>query len=349
MKIKILSLAILLLVAAQAPAQRAFTIEAQNYDINNNLDLRAVVSIFAESKNLKDFEMRLNDERYQISNLDLNNDGWIDYLRVVETSERDLHLVVIQAVLDRDTYQDVATIVVEKRNNPQIYVRIIGNPYLYGVNYIIEPVFVREPVIFTFFWSSHYRPWRSPYYWEYYPKFYHPRPPVKVNIYMGHIHRYIPRDCKFYYHTTVNIYHNDVYVKLHQTVRRNDYERKHPEKSFNNRNKGIANKAEFNSARRTSSEANRRKVNQTNENYRKTSSRNLQSSSSSGNDERRNQNSSRGTEINNRPQQEQNVSGSQRRSAESSASASPSQKSSTRSSRGNAAEHSNNQKHSERR
>ena len=86
MKTKILGLAALLLFATQTPAQRTFTVEARNYDISDNLDLRAVASIFAESRDLSDFEMRLNDARYQISNLDLNNDGWIDYLRVVETS-----------------------------------------------------------------------------------------------------------------------------------------------------------------------------------------------------------------------------------------------------------------------
>ncbi|MDR2848747.1 MAG: hypothetical protein LBV39_06535, partial [Bacteroidales bacterium] len=57
-------------------------------DISYNLDLRAVASIFADARNLEDFEYRLNNVDHGISNLDLNNDGFIDYLRVVETFEK---------------------------------------------------------------------------------------------------------------------------------------------------------------------------------------------------------------------------------------------------------------------
>lgn len=296
MKTKILGLAALLLLATQTPAQSTFTVETRNYDISDNLDLRAVASIFAESTDLSDFEMRLNDARYQISNLDLNNDGWIDYLRVVETSDRNLHLVVIQAVLDRYTYQDVASIVVEKRNSPEVYVQVIGDPYIFGVNYIIEPVFVRRPVIFNFFWSRNYRPWHSPYYWGYYPRYYRPLRPVEVNIYLGHVHRIIPRDYKFHYHNTVNIYYKDSYMRLHQTVRRNDFERTHPERSFSSRNQNVANKAEFNNAtRRTStSEQERRIVNQENGSRRITTSpTNSGYNRSENNSSRRSQNTGR--------------------------------------------------------
>ncbi len=55
MKTKILGLAALLLFATQTPAQSTFTVEARNYDISDNLDLRAVASIFAESRDLSDF------------------------------------------------------------------------------------------------------------------------------------------------------------------------------------------------------------------------------------------------------------------------------------------------------
>jgi len=294
MKTKILGLAALLLFATQTPAQRTFTVEARNYDISDNLDLRAVASIFAESRDLSDFEMRLNDARYQISNLDLNNDGWIDYLRVVETSGGNLHLVVIQVVLDRYTYQDVASIVVEKRNSPQVYVQIIGDPYLFGVNYVIEPIFVRQPVIFSFFWSKNYRPWHSPYYWGYYPRHYRPLRPVEVNIYLGHVHHIIPRDYKFHYHNSVNIYYRDAYARLHQTVRRNDFERTHPERGFNSRNKNVANKAELNnSSRRSSTEQERRIVNQDNGSRRISTSSSDSRYNSENNSSRRSQNTGR--------------------------------------------------------
>lgn len=88
----------------QLQAQNRITVEAYNNDISYYLDLKAVASVFGDSRDLEDFERRINDYDSGISNLDLNGDGYIDYLRVIETSENNVHLVVIQAVLDRDTY-----------------------------------------------------------------------------------------------------------------------------------------------------------------------------------------------------------------------------------------------------
>src|SRR5690606_2331060 len=72
---------------------------AKNRDISDNLDLQAVASIFGEAKDLEDFEKKLNDSALQISNLDLNQDGYVDYLRVLEVAEGDTRVIVIQAVL----------------------------------------------------------------------------------------------------------------------------------------------------------------------------------------------------------------------------------------------------------
>ena len=69
-------------------AQDKITVEAQTTDISNNLDLKAVATVFGESANLEEFEKKLNDYDTQISNLDLNNDGQVDYLRVIEKNEK---------------------------------------------------------------------------------------------------------------------------------------------------------------------------------------------------------------------------------------------------------------------
>jgi len=53
----------------QSAAQDVTTITANSDDISDNLDLEAVASIFGESKDLEDFEKRLNDPKTQISNL----------------------------------------------------------------------------------------------------------------------------------------------------------------------------------------------------------------------------------------------------------------------------------------
>jgi hypothetical protein len=150
MKTTITSL-LLALCMTGAMAQKKITVEAKNADISNNLDLQAVASLFGEVDNLEDFERKLNDYDSELSNLDLNNDGEVDYLRVVESSEKGVHIILIQAVLAKDVFQDVATIAVEKKNNRKTYVQVIGNPFIYGNNYIIEPVYIYTPRIYTTF------------------------------------------------------------------------------------------------------------------------------------------------------------------------------------------------------
>src|SRR5690554_115552 len=127
------------------------TVVAQNYDISDNLDLQAVASIFGESNDLEDFERRLNDPSLQISNLDLNRDNYVDYLRVVEIAEGDVRIIVIQAVLGQDQFQDVATIEMERQRNKTVHVQIVGNSYIYGPNYIYEPYYNTTPLFFDMF------------------------------------------------------------------------------------------------------------------------------------------------------------------------------------------------------
>ncbi len=245
MKTKVASLlAVFFMIAAQSMAQQTITVEAQNSDISNNLDLQAVASAFGESTDLEDFERRLNDYDSQISNLDLNNDGEVDYLRVIESAENNVHVVVIQAVLDRDVFQDVATIVVDKKNDRRTYVQVVGDPYLFGDNYIIEPVYVYTPSIFSFFWGPRYRAWYSPYYWGYYPSYYRYRRPFALDIYLSHIQMHINHNYRYYY---TNRWRNEHAERIYNSMGRHDYAHRYPDRTFVRRNENIRNKNEFNS------------------------------------------------------------------------------------------------------
>lgn len=83
---------------------------AESSDISYNLDLRAVANVFADSRDLEEFEQRVNDYNTGINNLDLNADGQVDYLRVIESAKGNTHLVVLQAVIGYDMYRDVASL-----------------------------------------------------------------------------------------------------------------------------------------------------------------------------------------------------------------------------------------------
>ena len=165
----------MMLMGVLAFAQEIITVSANSEDISQSLDLKVVAKLFAEASTTEQFEIALNNPDSAYSNLDLNGDNQIDYLRVVETGSGKSRLIVIQAVLAKDIYQDVASIYVEKDEQEQVSVQIIGDEYIYGTNYIIEPVYIYRPVIYTYLWSSVWHPWYSPWYWNYYPHWWYHR------------------------------------------------------------------------------------------------------------------------------------------------------------------------------
>jgi hypothetical protein len=251
MKTTILSLTMLSILSfTNVFAQDRTTVTATNNEISDNLDLRAVASIFGDSENLADFERRLNDPKIQISNLDLNGDNKVDYLRVIETVEGNVHLIVIQSVLGRDTFQDIATVEVERDRHNQIQVQVVGDVYMYGDNYIYEPVYAYTPVIYTSFWVSHYRPYYSSWYWGFYPSFYVAWTPFPIYTYQNHINVCINN---YHHYNYVNyrrcgvVYNNYYYYGR----RGNAYEREYPNRSFEHRNNGYTNRYELDNNRRT--------------------------------------------------------------------------------------------------
>ena len=234
--IKLLALFGMFFAFTTVQAQDITTINASDESIGENLDLEAVATAFGDSKDLTDFETKLNDPEKKLSNLDLNEDNYVDYLRVVEMTEEGTHLIAIQAVLGEDIYQDVATIEVEKDANNETRVQVVGDVYLYGQNYIIEPVYVYRPLIFSIFWRPFYRPYRSLYYWGYYPRYYRYWNPFRVRTYRRNVHVHINVRHSF---NRVHVRRSRVAVNLHAKSRRNDYGKRYPGKSYDARVAGI--------------------------------------------------------------------------------------------------------------
>jgi len=246
MKTKKLFTLLLSLLFASSFAQDRTTVNATSSEISDNLDLRAVASIFGDSKDLADFEFRLNDPKTQISNLDLNDDNQVDYLRVIESVEGNVHLIVIQAVLGHDQFQDVATVEVEKDNNNRMQVQVVGDVYMYGRNYIYEPVYVNVPVIYNYFWVPNYRPYYSTWYWGYYPSYYSYWSPFPIFRYRHHIGLCINFNYQYNY---VNYRRCEVAYNHYYGRRNNYYERQYPNRSFEHRNSGYANRYELDRTR----------------------------------------------------------------------------------------------------
>ncbi len=180
----------------------------------DNLNLASVMDIFRQSATLEEFEKNINTEDKRVNNLDLNNDGQTDYIRVLNYREGEVHTIILRTDLNRNDQQDLAVIYVKKENG-NVKIQMVGDEALYGKNYIIEPtseqaragtpnpgysgdantVIVNNTTtnnyynnnnydyyppapatwpIVVYIYQPYYNPWISPWYWGYYPVWWRP-------------------------------------------------------------------------------------------------------------------------------------------------------------------------------
>ena len=213
----------------------------------DNLNLYAVMNVFQESETLEAFERKLNDPEEVVNKLDLNNDGYVDYIMVndYQYENGDVHNIVMSVALNQNENQDVAVIVVEKKRDGSVMIQLIGDEALYGKNYIIEPQYAETPnpgyrgnvvrtqanVVHTTYYEVAswpvivyltrpvYRPWRSVWYWGYYPHYWSPWRAHYWHYYYGYhypSHSYYYAHYRPWRHYRANHYHRYYYP----TVRR---------------------------------------------------------------------------------------------------------------------------------
>ncbi len=198
MKIKhLLTLAALSVSLHINPAlgQDNITIVAPTSEAADGLDLQAVSELFAETKNLEDFEKALNDPDEGLNNLDLDGNGEVDYIRLVEEVANDAHLIILQAAIGPDEFQDVATIEVEKSGD-NYTMQVHGNVLIYGENYYYHPthVHIHTWPIITWIFRPAYRPYHSRFYFGFYPRWWHPFHPLHHTVYRNRVVRYTGRN-----------------------------------------------------------------------------------------------------------------------------------------------------------
>lgn len=165
----------------------------------DHFSLEGAVELFKKSDSPEDFEKRLNSEDNHVNNLDLNEDGQTDYVRVVCYKDGDDQVLVLQAPLSEKDAQDIATIEIEKQGTDQAVLQILGDEDVFGEQRIVEP-FEEDAVkssknrggpaplatplrvvVNVWLWPSvrfmyapGYRVWVSPWRWAYYPAWWRP-------------------------------------------------------------------------------------------------------------------------------------------------------------------------------
>lgn len=158
-------------------------------------NLQGALEMFEKSKSPEDFERALNAESNPVNNLDLNDDGKIDFVKVIDRMKDKSHSIVMQVVLNEKENQDIAAIVIEKNGPSSARVQIIGDVVLYGKEVVLEPVdkssdnepkamlLASNAVITVNVWTwpiiqhvyrVEYVPYVSPVRWEAYPVWYTP-------------------------------------------------------------------------------------------------------------------------------------------------------------------------------
>ena len=128
----ILSLVTLTLTFAQDVYERT------GYD-GDFFSLDGTIEVFKASRSLSDFERRINSQDAYVNNLDLDNDGRIDYIRVEHRRQGDVHVIILQDWINKYDVQDVAVIEIERLNSREAVLQIIGDRDLYGEELIVEP------------------------------------------------------------------------------------------------------------------------------------------------------------------------------------------------------------------
>ena len=181
----------------------------------DNFSLQGALEMFKKASSVEEFEKLLNTENNNVNNLDLNGDGDIDYVRVIDKSEGDVHAFVLQVPVSETENQDIAVIELEKTGGESAVLQIIGDEEIYGEKTIVEPgdgddgTFISNETMQTggpngnfneeqssgivvnvwiwpcvrFVYAPVYRPWVSPWRWRVYPTYWHPWHPLAWHVF----------------------------------------------------------------------------------------------------------------------------------------------------------------------
>ncbi len=166
--------------AYAAPPQQ--TTVASN--VGDNLDLQALGELVRKSQNAQDIEDRLNSDN-SINNLDLDEDGNVDYIRVTEYGSGNIRGFSFVAALNGDN-QEVATIEIKKYYN-NANITIYGNEGIYGVgcNYSYQYP-IGQLLLYNYLFAPHIV-YVSPYRYGYYPSRYRLYRTVPIHTYRNSV------------------------------------------------------------------------------------------------------------------------------------------------------------------
>ena len=156
---------------------------------DKGLNLKAVGELIKKVKTAKELEEKLNDKAVGLNNLDLNEDGNVDYIKVTEYGENNIRGFSLTTDLAPGETQEIATIEVEKGANAA-NVQVSGNHNIYGHNHHYHSSFgLTELLLVSYLFSPHPF-YYSPYRYGYYPSYYSPYRTSPYSSYNSRVNNY---------------------------------------------------------------------------------------------------------------------------------------------------------------
>jgi len=191
----------------------------------DNFSLQGALAMFEKAGSPEEFEKLINTPDNHVNNLDLNGDGETDYVRVIDKSDGNNHVFILQVPVSENESQDIAVIELEKSGNEFASLQIVGDEDIYGEQKIVEPENTTSAendnsgngsgpyynpdndivsvsatdglIVNVWFWPCVrfvYRPaytlWVSPWRWRHYPVWWHPWRPFAWHVFHPYVRTY---------------------------------------------------------------------------------------------------------------------------------------------------------------
>jgi len=107
--------------------------------LGEDFDLEALPAVLEKVYGFEELEKAINDSNNAVNNLDLDNNGEVDYITIQEEADGETHIAYLRVALSEDEFQDIATIEMEKKSASLVTFQIVGDTGMYGDDYILEP------------------------------------------------------------------------------------------------------------------------------------------------------------------------------------------------------------------
>ena len=169
------------------------------YIAKDNLDLKAVGELLQKANNAEDFEFLINNQD-GVNNLDLNGDGYTDYLSVAEYDDNNYDNQRGFTIFDRfgpEEIQEVASIIFDRDRADAPGARILmrGNEQIYGDNNNYQTNWLDKSLaIANWIFQDRSQRYESPYYHDNYPENYEAYRVVETPVYRSRVREYYPEE-----------------------------------------------------------------------------------------------------------------------------------------------------------